>query len=125
MEVECENTIALAALDGKLYSVETNGTLYETITDETWRQIGDDCEFQNLEMLVAMGGFLWTVESGTLCKTSITALDWQQVGEIAEWETAIAMTASNGFIWSVEKDRTLFKTNINEEHEQVGPAGVM
>ena len=65
-EGEYKNTIAIAALDGKLYSVETNGTLYETKTDGTWRQIGDDGEFQHLEMLVAMGGFLWTVEGGTL-----------------------------------------------------------
>jgi hypothetical protein len=35
------------------------------------------------------------------------------------------MTASNGFIWSVESDGTLFKSDMNGQHTQIGPDGIM
>jgi hypothetical protein len=59
-------TAALAAMDGRLWSIEDDGTLYRTDQQGRYEQVGRKGAFRHAHLLAAMDRKLWTVENGTL-----------------------------------------------------------
>jgi hypothetical protein len=104
-------TIAITAMDNKLYSIEKDGSLYETEPDGTWRQIGETGDFHGAKLLAAYDGWLWTIEQGTLYKTNPSTSKWKQVGKTGDWVDADDMVASGGSLWITEDDGTLYKVD--------------
>jgi hypothetical protein len=77
---EWSNTIAGTVLAGKLYTVESNGALYETIpSTAAWRQIGK-AEFADTRFLFAASGSLYSIEkNGRLYRISPSDGSWGEI----------------------------------------------
>ena len=58
------NTVEVVPMSGFIYSIEKDGTLFETDPSGKYRQLGDKGEFRNVDNLAALDGWLWTVGFG-------------------------------------------------------------
>src|SRR6185503_15609226 len=99
-------TVAMAGLNGTLYSVEPDGSLWKTdkgCTD-----------------LAALDGRLWTLENGILYSTEPTSLKWQQ---IAEFKNISVMISGTDFLWMLDESGTLLKVDRNGTSTVVGEPG--
>ncbi|TAE33869.1 MAG: hypothetical protein EAZ92_00340 [Candidatus Kapaibacterium sp.] len=119
------DTEAMVGLNGMIYTIESDGTVYETDKQGNYRRLGDKGDFRNTKLFEGMDGFLWTVEQGALYKTNPRSMRWETVDK-SGWEQTVALVGANGMLWSVERDGTLHKTNTKTgAEEQVGPKGSM
>ena len=84
------STIAATAYDGKLYTVEEDGTLYETNTSNgKWKKIADG--YENTVVLAANDKGLFTIEDdGTLYSINPSNGKWKQVGKTGDYGNTIA-----------------------------------
>jgi hypothetical protein len=64
-----ENTIAMVADRGFLWSVEADGTLFKTDKDGNYEQVGPKGILSEVTLIVAMDNALYVVENGTLYRT--------------------------------------------------------
>src|SRR5436305_11155750 len=83
---EWADTVAIVGMDGYLWSIEGNGTLYRTDKSGHYEQIGDAGTFKHVSLLAGMSGWLFTVEDGTLYRTNTSTGNWKQLGKPGEWE---------------------------------------
>ena len=74
------NTIVGATLNGRIYTVERGGTLYETNpATGAWKQIGKP-EFAKTDYMFGTGDSLYTIESGNLYRVNPVTGAWGPVG---------------------------------------------
>jgi hypothetical protein len=119
------DTEAMVGMNGFIYTIESDGTVYETDKKGNYRQLGDKGEFRRTKLFEAADGFLWTVEGGALYKTNPRSMRWEMVDKDG-WENTVALVGAPGMLWSIERDGTLFKTNTKTGvEEQVGGKGSM
>ena len=106
------NTIAGAALDGKLYTVEAGGKLYATDpADGAWVQVGG-ADFANTAFLFAAGGSLVSIEKdGSLYLIDPAAGSWKQSGPAGGWANTIAGAVLDGTLYTVESSGALYATD--------------
>lgn len=117
------DTEAMVGMNGMIYTIESDGTVYETDKNGNYKRLGDKGEFRHATLFEGMDGWLWTVEQGALYKTNPRSARWETVDKDG-WEKTVAMVGANGMLWSVERDGTLFKTNTKTgAEEQVGSKG--
>src|SRR6185436_6491272 len=97
----------LAALDGRLWTLE-NGILYSTEpTSLKWQQIA---EFKNISVMISGTDFLWMLDdSGTLYKVDRNGTS-SVVGEPGSYGKTTVLTTLNGKLWTVEGGN-LYKTS--------------
>jgi hypothetical protein len=111
-EGEWKDTVDMVGMDGFLWSIEADGSLYRTDpANGNYTQIGDKGSFHNLKHLEAMDHILWTVEGDTLYKNDPATGRWERMGEGGGWGKTIAMAGLNGVLYSVEPDGSLWKTD--------------
>src|SRR6266852_1148607 len=111
-EGDWKGTIDMVGMDGFLWSVEPDGSLYKTDpATGNYTQVGDKGSFQKLKLFEGMDHMLWTVEGGTLYKTDPNTGKWAQSGEGGGWARTIAMVGMNGVLYSIEPDGSLWKTD--------------
>jgi hypothetical protein len=109
---EWKGTIDMVGMDGFLWSVEPDGSLYKTDpATGNYTQVGEKGSFQKLKLFEGMDHMLWTVEGGTLYKTDPNTGKWEQSGEGGGWARTIAMVGMNGILYSIEPDGSLWKTD--------------
>lgn len=105
-------TIAGAALNDKIYTVETSGALY--VTDPAagaWKQIGKN-DFANTKFLFAASGKLISIEKdGSMYAISPMDGSWRGVGTAGSWVGTMAGAALNGKIYTVETSGALYVTD--------------
>ena len=107
-----KNTVDMVGMDGFLWSIEADGSLYKTDpATGNYTQIGDKGSFRNLKHLEAMDHMLWTVEGDTLYKNDPAAGKWERMGEGGGWGKTVAMAGLNSILYSVEPDGSLWKTD--------------
>lgn len=119
---EWKDTIGVATLDSRLYTIEINGALYATdLSSGRWLQIGK-AEFADTQFLFADGPSLYTIETnGALYRINPRDGSWRSVGETGAWKGTIAGTTLNGRIYTVEENGALFETNpANGSWKQLG-----
>src|SRR6185295_16919233 len=102
------NTIALTTMNGRLYTVETSGALYQTdLGTGKWIKIGKS-EFGNTRYLFAGSQHLYTIETdGSLYRVSPANGSWGRVGAAGEWRNTIAAVAYGDRLYSLEQGGTL------------------
>ena len=106
------NTIAGAALDGKLYTVETGGKLYATDPAAgSWVQLGG-ADFANTAFLFAAGDSLVSIEKdGTLYLIDPADGSWKRSGPAGGWANTVAGAVLDGTLYTVESSGTLYATD--------------
>jgi len=62
-------TVAAVGMNGYLWSIEEDGTLYMTDKNGGYIQVGEKGQYRGTEMLIGLDGHLYTVEQGTLYRT--------------------------------------------------------
>ena len=111
-EGDWKGTVDMVGMDGFLWSVEADGSLYKTDpATGNYTQVGDKGSFRNLKHLEAMDHMLWTVEGDTLYKSDPATGKWERMGEGGGWGKTVAMAGLNGILYSVEPDGSLWKTD--------------
>lgn len=111
-EGDWKNTVDMVGMDGFLWSVEADGSLYKTDpATGNYTQVGDKGSFSKLKHLEAMDHMLWTVEGDTLYKSDPATGKWERMGEGGGWGKTVAMAGLNGILYSIEPDGSLWKTD--------------
>ena len=119
---EWKDTIALATMDDRLYTIERNGALYVTdLTSGKWIQIGK-AQFGSTQFMFADAGSLYTIEAdGGLYRLNPADGSWRAVGDAGAWKGTIAGATLNGRIYTVEGNGALYETNpANGRWRQLG-----
>ena len=113
-EGEWKNAVEMVAMDGALWSVEKNGSLYKTDPATGKRtQVGEKGSFESIQNLEGWDHMLWSIEAGTLYKNDPKTGKWQQAGKEGEWSKTIDFVALGAFLYSIEPDGSLWKTDKN------------
>jgi hypothetical protein len=68
-EANWGRTVALAAANGFIWSIESDGTLFKSNRNGAYVQVGKRGEYEGVEHLLAFDNRLYTIESGTLYAT--------------------------------------------------------
>jgi hypothetical protein len=111
-EGDWKATVDMVGMDGFLWSIEADGSLYKTDpATGNYTLVGDKGSFRNLKHLEAMDHMLWTVEGDTLYKSDPATGKWERMGEGGGWSKTVAMAGLNGVLYSVEPDGSLWKTD--------------
>jgi hypothetical protein len=111
-EGEYKKTVALVAMDGFLWGIEKDGSLYKADPATGKRtQVGEKGLFEKVENLEGMDHMLWSVEAGTLYKTDPKTGKWEMMGKEGEWSKTIDFVALGGLLYSIEPDGSLWKTD--------------
>jgi hypothetical protein len=111
-EGDWKATVDMVGMDGFLWSIEADGSLYKTDpATGNYTLVGDKGSFRNLKHLEAMDHMLWTVEGDTLYKNDPATGKWERMGEGGGWSKTVAMAGLNGVLYSVEPDGSLWKTD--------------
>jgi hypothetical protein len=111
-EGEWKDTVDMVGMDGFLWSIEADGSLYKTDpANGNYTQVGEKGSFHDLKHLEAMDHILWTVEGDTLYKNDPATGKWERMGEGGGWGKTVAMAGLNGILYSVEPDGSLWKTD--------------
>jgi hypothetical protein len=95
--------IRLWSANGKLYSHDKSGTLYEVnIADGGSKQIGATEGWADTKTGVVINNMLYTVESsGTLYETDLTTGKWKQIGN-SEFQNTLIMTGAGSRIHTID-----------------------
>jgi len=113
-EGEWKKTVALVAMDGVLWSIEKDGSLYKTDPATGKRtQVGEKGSFEKVELFEGMDHMLWSVEAGTLYKNDPKTGKWEMAGKEGEWAKTIDFVGFGGLLYSIEPDGSLWKTDKN------------
>lgn len=111
-EGDWKDTVNMVGMDGFLWSIEADGSLYKTDpATGNYTQVGDKGSFRKLKHLEALDHSLWTVEGDTLYKNDPATGKWERMGEGGGWGKTVAMAGLNGILYSVEPDGSLWKTD--------------
>ena len=123
-EGDWKGTVDMVGMDGFLWSVEPDGSLYKTDpATGNFTQVGDKGSFQRLKHLEGMDHMLWTVEGDTLYKTDPKTGKWEKSGEGGGWAKTVAMVGLNGILYSIEPDGSLWKTDKSGEDTLIDKGG--
>lgn len=108
-----KNTLDGAVISGKLYTVESDGTLYATsLRDGTYKTLGKK-EFANTRMMWASENDLISLETdGSLYRIDTMDGSWKQIGKKGEWKGTIAADVMGRYLYSVEADGKLYRTDL-------------
>jgi hypothetical protein len=113
-EGDWKGTIDMVGMDGFIWSVESDGSLYKTDpATGNFTQVGEKGSFQRLKLIEGMDHMLWTVEGDSLYKSDPATGKWERSGEGGGWSRTIDMVGLNGVLYSVEPDGSLWKTEKN------------
>jgi hypothetical protein len=117
-----KDTKAGVVLNGRLFTVEASGHLYETdlITGD-WKPIGNP-EFANTAKLFASGASLYSIENdGSLYRINPKNGTWSALGEPQAWKDTQAGAAIQGRLYTIEKNGSLYLTDLsNGKWKQLG-----
>ena len=105
-------TIAGTVLDGKIYTVESGGSLYATDpADGSWSQIGG-ADFANTAFLFAAENALASIEQdGTLYLINPADGSWQRSGPAGGWANTAAGAMLNGTLYTIESSGSLYASD--------------
>ena len=107
-----KGTVDMVGMDGFIWSVEKDGSLYKTDPATGGSSlVGEKGSFQNLKLIEGMDHMLWTVEGDSLYKEDPNTGKWERSGEGGGWSRTIDMVGLNGILYSVEPDGSLWKTD--------------
>jgi hypothetical protein len=113
-EGDWKGTIDMVGMDGFIWSVESDGSLFKTDpATGNFTQVGEKGSFQRLKLIEGMDHTLWSVEGDTLYKSDPATGKWERSGEGGGWSRTIDMVGLNGVLYSVEPDGSLWKTEKN------------
>jgi hypothetical protein len=101
-------------LNGKLYTVETNGALWVTdLGSGGWTQVGK-AEFADTRVMFAAGGNLYTIEvDGNLFRVNPNNGTWAALGPAGAWKGARAGAVLGGLLYTADADGALRSTNLD------------
>src|SRR5258706_774726 len=123
-EGDWKGTVDMVGMDGYIWSVEADGSLYKTDpANGTFTQVGDKGAFQHLKLIEGMDHLLWTVEGDTLYKSDPATGKWERSGEGGGLARTIAMVGLNGILYSIEPDGSLWKTDKSGNDTLVDKGG--
>lgn len=105
-------TIAGTVLNGKIYTVESAGSLHATDpADDSRTQIGG-ADFAHTAFLFAAGNSLASIEkNGTLYLIDPATGAWKQSGPAGGWANTIAGTMLDGTLYTVESAGALYASD--------------
>lgn len=113
-EGDWKGTIDMVGMDGFIWSVEADGSLFKTDpATGNFTNVGDKGAFTKLKLIEGMDHMLWTVEGDSLYKSDPATGKWERMGEGGGWARTIDMVGLNGILYSVEPDGSLWKTDKN------------
>jgi hypothetical protein len=100
--------------NGKLYTIETSGTLYEiNPADGKWKQVGADFSLKYTIAGVVFNNLFYAAQlGGELLEINLTTSESKQLGTAAFGST-VFMTAGTKKIYSIESSGSLFEINVN------------
>jgi hypothetical protein len=123
-EGDWKGTVDMVGMDGYLWSVEPDGSLYKTDPSSgNFTEVGEKGSFQHLKHLEGMDHMLWTVEGDTLYKTDPKTGKWEKSGEGGGWARTVAMAGLNGILYSIEPDGSLWKTDASGNDTLIDKGG--
>jgi len=118
---EWSNTVMLRTMNGVLYSIEDDGTLYATtLSGSSYSSyiIGKPESYDGTRLFATMDGMIYNVQGGTLYETDAKTGLWREVSK--GWNYTTALACMNGYIWSLEQDGTLFRSDLNGSYVKIG-----
>ncbi len=120
-------TAAGAILDGKLYTIETDGKLWRTdLSDGTYALVGAEAmPFGATDKLFAAEGALYSIDhAGTLYRVDPSNGGVTRVGDEAQWKDAVTGVVLKDDLFTITDDGNLWRTDLPAgERQQVGKAG--
>jgi hypothetical protein len=105
------NSLAVNGMNGRFYSIESDGTLYSSDLNGSWTQIGKSGEYAGTTMFLAVGGRIYNVQRGTLYATDPSSGIWVQIGDAGDWANTVLMAGMDGYLWSFERNGSLYRTD--------------
>jgi hypothetical protein len=107
------DTLAVAVLNGQLYSVEKSGVLYVTdLATGTWKPIGKPA-FKATTHLFAAGKSLYTIEKdGSLYRVNPGDGSWKSLGKAGDWRGTLAGVVHNGVLYTAKASGALYATDL-------------
>lgn len=108
------NTLAGTILDGRLYTVETNGYLYRTdLGSGAWEGLGKP-EYAGTALLFAVGPSLCAIQStGDLWIINPRDGTRSRVGPATGWKDTLVGAAWKGHLYTVEASGCLYRTDVS------------
>ena len=109
-------TVCGVGVGGRIYTVESDGTLYSTHakTGDS-KVIGDG---YRTRLLVANGfeeGDLFAIErDGNLYQIDRKTGDWEALSEDGDWSDTVAADAAGNWLYTIERDGTLYATDLDD-----------
>jgi len=121
-----KSTLAGTTLNGKLYTVETSGELYETdLATGIRKEIGKP-EFAATATsgMWSANGKLYTCEAnGALFEVNQETGVWKRIGATEEWKGTITGVVINNLLYTIETDGFLYETDLTTgKWSQIGKA---
>ena len=111
-EGDWKGTVDMVGMDGYIWSVEADGSLFKTDpATGNFTAVGDKGSFTRLKLIEGMDHMLWTVEGDSLYKSDPATGKWERLGEGGGWARTIDFVGLNGILYSVEPDGSLWKTD--------------
>jgi hypothetical protein len=107
-----KNTVAGTTLKNRLYTVETDGSLYNTdLKTGKWQKVGKS-GFAKTKFLFTTGAYITALESdGSLYRVNPVTGQRLRLGKAGDWKDTIKGTTVNGNIYTVEKTGELYRTD--------------
>ena len=117
-------TIAATVFGGRLYTIETSGTLYATDLGRGKYVAVGKPEFGKTKFMFAGPQNIYTIETdGSLYRIDPANGAWARIGESGAWRNTIAGTFSGGRLYTVEASGALYATSpVNGSWVQIGKA---
>jgi hypothetical protein len=106
-------TVFLFAAGNKLFSIETDGSLYHiNPANGTWGRIGAAEVWEGTRAGVILKGRLFTVEAnGHLYVTDLGTGKWKPIGK-PEFGDTVHMFAGKGRVYTIEKSGSLYGVSV-------------
>lgn len=119
------NTRFLFAAGKSLYSIETDGSLYQIgLRDGIRKRLGNQAGWKDTLATAVWRGQLYSIETaGGLYATNLTTGKWVPVGK-PEFGNTVSLFAAGDWLYTIEKDGSLYRVNPKDGRwSRVGEAG--
>ena len=115
------NTAQMSAMDGYLWSVELDGSIYRTDSRGNYSEAG---RFADGLFFTATGGKLWVVDGDATLWWMTPGQDrWDIVGDVFDFEDVKVITTSPGYLWTLDADGSVWRVDTSGKWTKVAPAG--
>jgi len=114
-------TAVISPMNSYLWSIETNGDIYKTDEDGSYRLIG---KFAGARFFAAMGGKLWAIDgNGTMWFNIPGETDWKMIAQPRAFTRTTQLVTSPDYLWTLDNEGNMWRGDSSGHWSQVGATG--